>query len=88
MFTVLLFKMADPGFPSQHTTTTTVTNTEIISNLRYDNTYLYTIPGKLKIAQIVSFKLKTDIINYYILKHCYFSQFSFISFTCIFNIAL
>lgn len=46
--------MADPGFPSQHTTTTTVTNTEIISNLRYDNTYLYTLPGKLKIAQIVN----------------------------------
>lgn len=46
--------MADPVFPSQHTTTTTVTNNEIISNLRYDNTYLYTIPGKLKIAQIVS----------------------------------
>lgn len=48
--------MADPGFPSQHTTTTTVTNTEIISNLRYDNAYLYTLEGKLKIAQIVSIK--------------------------------
>lgn len=47
-------KMADPGFPGQHTTTTTVINTEAISNLRFDNTFLYTIPGKLKIAQIVS----------------------------------
>lgn len=46
--------MADPGFPSQHTTTTTVINTEVISNLRFDNTYLFTLPGKLKIAQIVS----------------------------------
>lgn len=46
--------MAEQGFPSQHTTTTTVTNTEIVSNLRYDNTFLYTLKGKLKIAQIVS----------------------------------
>lgn len=53
--------MADPGFPSQHTTTTTVTNTEIISNLRYDNTYLYTIPGKLKLAQIVSILWTIDL---------------------------
>lgn len=46
--------MAEQGFPSQHTTTTTVTNTEIISNLRYDNSFMYSLEGKLKIAQIVS----------------------------------
>lgn len=46
--------MADPGFPSQHTTTTTVTNTEVISNLRFDTAYISTLPGQLKIAQIVS----------------------------------
>lgn len=57
LFSVNYCEMADPGFPSQHTTTTTVTSTEIISNLRYDNTYLYTLPGKLKIAQIVSTSL-------------------------------
>lgn len=56
-----LLKMADPGFPSQHTTTTTVTNSEIMSILRYDNTYFYTLPGKLKIAQIVS-----NICIYYV----------------------
>jgi len=57
--------MADPGFPSQHTTTTTVTNTEIISNLRYDNAYLYTLEGKLKIAQIVSIKKINAVLSLY-----------------------
>ncbi|XP_050526577.1 MARVEL domain-containing protein 1-like isoform X2 [Daktulosphaira vitifoliae] len=45
--------MTDPVFPSQHTTTTTVTNTEVITNFRYDKSYVYTLAGKLKIAQIV-----------------------------------
>ncbi|XP_015371614.1 PREDICTED: plasmolipin-like [Diuraphis noxia] len=56
--------MADPGFPSQHTTTTTVTNTEIISNLRYDNAYLYTLEGKLKIAQIVFVLLSLIAVSF------------------------
>ncbi|KAF0766341.1 MARVEL domain-containing protein 1 [Aphis craccivora] len=56
--------MADPGFPSQHTTTTTVTNTEIISNLRYDNSYLYTLEGKLKIAQIVFVLLSLIAVSF------------------------
>lgn len=47
--------MADPGFPGQHTTTTTVTsNTTVQTDLRFDKTYLRTIPGILKCAQIVS----------------------------------
>ncbi|KAJ9584931.1 hypothetical protein L9F63_020737 [Diploptera punctata] len=47
--------MADPGFPAQHSTTTTVTtsNTTVERNIRYDPLYIRTIPGILKIAQIV-----------------------------------
>ncbi|XP_050444350.1 MARVEL domain-containing protein 1-like [Adelges cooleyi] len=56
--------MADPGFPNQHTTTTTVTNTEVITNLRYDNTYLYTLEGKLKIAQIACVILSLIAISF------------------------
>lgn len=45
--------MADAGFPGQHTTTTTVTtNMTVQTNLRYDPTYIRTIPGMLKIAEI------------------------------------
>lgn len=47
--------MADQGFPGQHTTTTvTSSNTTVQTNLRYDPLYIRTIPGMLKIAQIVS----------------------------------
>ncbi|CAG9814394.1 unnamed protein product [Phaedon cochleariae] len=47
--------MADPGFPGQHTTTTTVqtTNTTVQTTLRFDPSYLRTIPGMLKCAQVV-----------------------------------
>ncbi|EFA04436.1 CKLF-like MARVEL transmembrane domain-containing protein 8 isoform X2 [Tribolium castaneum] len=46
--------MADPGFPGQHTTTTTVTsNTTVQTNIRYDPTYIRTLPGILKVAEIV-----------------------------------
>lgn len=46
--------MAEQGFPSQHTTTTTVTssNTTVQTNIRFDPLYIRTIPGMLKIAQI------------------------------------
>lgn len=48
--------MADPGFPAQHTTTTTVTsNTRVQTNLRYDPSYVRRKEGILKIVQIVSF---------------------------------
>lgn len=50
--------MADPGFPAQHTTTTTVTsNTTIQTDIRFDPSYIKTIPGILKIVQIVSHKV-------------------------------
>ncbi|CAH0556947.1 unnamed protein product [Brassicogethes aeneus] len=43
--------MNDPGFPSQHTTTTTTTTVQ--TNIRFDPTYIKTIPGMLKIAEVV-----------------------------------
>ncbi|KAG8330392.1 CKLF-like MARVEL transmembrane domain-containing protein 4 [Homalodisca vitripennis] len=48
--------MADQGFPGQHTTTTTMTatSTSVQPELRYDPLYLRTLPGMLKVAQIVS----------------------------------
>jgi hypothetical protein len=47
--------MADQGFPDQHTTTTvTSSNTTVQTNIRYDPLYIRTIPGILKVAQIVS----------------------------------
>jgi signal transduction histidine kinase len=46
--------MADPGFPGQHTTTTTMTsNTTIQTNTRFDPSYIRTWHGILKCAQIV-----------------------------------
>uniref|UniRef100_A0A1B6CLX8 MARVEL domain-containing protein n=1 Tax=Clastoptera arizonana TaxID=38151 RepID=A0A1B6CLX8_9HEMI len=46
--------MADQGFPSQHTTTTTVTasSTRVQPNLRLDTDYLKTRSGSLKIVQV------------------------------------
>lgn len=55
--------MAETGFPGQHTTTTTVTSsTTVQTNLRFDPSYLKTIPGILKIVQVVSI-----IVLYYLL---------------------
>jgi hypothetical protein len=46
--------MADPGYPGQHTTTTTMTsNTTIQTNTRFDPSYIRTWHGILKCAQIV-----------------------------------
>nr|CAD7447253.1 unnamed protein product [Timema bartmani] len=47
--------MAEQGFPNQHVTTTTVTasNTTVQTNLRFDPLYIRTIPGILKVVQIV-----------------------------------
>ncbi|XP_055839867.1 proteolipid protein 2 [Episyrphus balteatus] len=45
--------MADAGFPGRHTTTTQVTQTSVSPQLRYDQSYIQTIPGMLKIACIV-----------------------------------
>ncbi|RZF38038.1 hypothetical protein LSTR_LSTR006437 [Laodelphax striatellus] len=43
------------AFPGQHTTTTTVTqsSTTVQTDIRYDSTYIRTIPGMLKCAQTV-----------------------------------
>lgn len=58
--------MADQGFPGQHTTTTTVTsNTTVQTNIRYDPIYIKTIPGILKIVQIVSTFYISFIYNIY-----------------------
>lgn len=47
--------MAESGFPGQHTTTTTVTSsTTVQTNIRFDPSYLKTIPGILKAVQVVS----------------------------------
>lgn len=60
--------MADQGFPGQHTTTTTMTatSTTVQTDIRYDPLYLRTLPGMLKVAQIVSlfiFSLK-NVLSY------------------------
>lgn len=44
-------KMADAGFPTQHTTTTTATTT---AEIRYDVSYIRTLPGLTKCICIVS----------------------------------
>ncbi|XP_075213308.1 CKLF-like MARVEL transmembrane domain-containing protein 4 [Lycorma delicatula] len=47
--------MVDQTFPNTHTTTTTVTasSTTVQTNLRYDPTYIRTLPGMLLCAQVV-----------------------------------
>ncbi|XP_076172158.1 CKLF-like MARVEL transmembrane domain-containing protein 4 [Ptiloglossa arizonensis] len=43
----------DQGFPGQHTTTTvTTTTTTTQPNIRFDPSYMRTVPGILKIAQV------------------------------------
>ena len=44
--------MADPGFPGTYSTTTT-TATTVVTNIRFDPSYIRTIPGMLKIAAVV-----------------------------------
>ncbi|KAI4503525.1 hypothetical protein M0802_000928 [Mischocyttarus mexicanus] len=44
----------DQGFPGQHTTTTvTTTTTTIQTNVRFDPSYMRTLPGILKIVQVI-----------------------------------
>ncbi|XP_065162816.1 CKLF-like MARVEL transmembrane domain-containing protein 4 [Atheta coriaria] len=45
--------MAEAAFPSQHTTTTVTTSTTVQTNLRYDPLYLRTVPGILKLCQVI-----------------------------------
>lgn len=44
--------MADPGFPGTYSTTTT-TATTVVTNIRFDPSYIRTIPGMLKIAAVL-----------------------------------
>ena len=44
---------ADPAMATT-TTSTTVTETHVQTNLRWDPGYIRTIPGMLKVAQVVS----------------------------------
>lgn len=48
-------------FPTQHTTTTSVTatNTTVQTNLRFDSLYIRTIPGLIKILRII-----TDLLGF------------------------
>ena len=43
----------DPGFPASHTTTTTTT-THVSTSIGFDPSYIRTVPGIIKVAQIVS----------------------------------
>lgn len=46
--------MAETGFPGQHTTTTTViSSTTVQTNIRFDPSYVKTIPGILKVFQVL-----------------------------------
>lgn len=59
--------MADMGFPSQHTTATTVTtNTSVQTNIRFDSSYLRMLAGILKCIQIVSSCCTFLYIYYYV----------------------
>ncbi|KAI5634712.1 membrane-associating domain-containing protein [Phthorimaea operculella] len=47
--------MEEAGFPGQHTTTTTVTSsTTVQTNIRFDPSYVKTIPGILKVIQVTA----------------------------------
>lgn len=49
--------MMEQGFPGQHTTTTVTTSTTTVQpNIRFDPSYVRTLPGLLKIVQVVSDK--------------------------------
>ncbi|CAD0196480.1 unnamed protein product [Chrysodeixis includens] len=77
--------MAEVGFPGQHTTTTTVTSsTAVQTNIRFDPTYLKTIPGILKAIQVLFSLLGFICIQCssfsFLGKSSYFSWISMIAF--------
>lgn len=43
----------EQGFPGQHTTTTTVTTSSSPISIRFDKSYIRTLPGMLKAAQAI-----------------------------------
>ncbi len=40
-------------FPATHTTTTTTATTSVVTDVRFDPSYVRTLPGTLKCAQMV-----------------------------------
>ncbi|KAK9510309.1 hypothetical protein O3M35_005119 [Rhynocoris fuscipes] len=74
--------MAEQGFPGQHTTTTTVTtsNTNVQTNIRYDPSYIKTIPGMLKCAQLLLNILIFLSVSFSM--HSRTGQLSFMSLIC------
>lgn len=61
--------MAQQGFQGRHTTTTSVTQTTISPEIRYDPSYIRTIPGILKCACLVSDFINLLYIQNFINKH-------------------
>ena len=47
----------------QTTTTTTITETHVQTNIRFDPSYLKTMPGALKLVAIVSYHVAADFQN-------------------------
>ncbi|CAG9784748.1 unnamed protein product [Diatraea saccharalis] len=77
--------MAEVSFPGQHTTTTTVTSSTIVqTNIRFDPQYLKTIPGILKVIQVLCSLLGFICIQVSYLstrgRGAYFSWISMIAF--------
>ncbi|XP_023954139.1 CKLF-like MARVEL transmembrane domain-containing protein 4 [Bicyclus anynana] len=44
--------MEEAGFPGQHTTTTVTSSTTVQTNIRFDPSYVKTVPGVLKVVQV------------------------------------
>ncbi|KAJ8929300.1 hypothetical protein NQ314_018007, partial [Rhamnusium bicolor] len=83
-------KMADSGFPGQHTTTTTVqtSNTTIETTIRFDPSYIRTVPGILKIAAVVRKMLVLSLLGFICIEasgvfsyHTRGSWFNFVAMT-------
>lgn len=63
----------DQGFPAQHTTTTvTTTTTTTQPTIRFDSSYARTVPGVLKIVQVVSQSRLISIDIAFVLYQCPF----------------
>jgi len=56
--------MAETGFPGTYSTTTTTTATTVTTNIRFDPSYIRTIPGILKIVALVSTHPSLSSIRY------------------------
>ncbi|XP_045510815.1 CKLF-like MARVEL transmembrane domain-containing protein 4 [Colias croceus] len=77
--------MAEAGFPGQHSTTTTVTSSTMVNTkIRFDQVYIRTVPGILKIVQIVASLIGFICIQFSRLNNAgrgaYYSWISMIAF--------